>query len=147
MTPAPTDGGSGMCLEDSDCDGGANGRCASEVGNSSVRICSYDQCFADTDCGANEDGGVCECRGPAQPTGPNFCIPSNCREDSDCGECGYCAASPGGCAPNIGIAGWFCGTRLDECAEGSDCGNIPNIYCAFDPLVGYWKCIPADCTG
>jgi hypothetical protein len=148
MRPGSADGGTngapGQCNADDECDGGLNGRCAiSPLSDESV--CSYDQCFQDSDCG---DAGVCACRDPAG-YGENACVPSNCQVDSDCGPCGYCSPDPGGCAPYIGVVGYYCHTPMDECVNDSDCtAHLPGFYCEFDPIPpARWVCAPLDCTG
>jgi hypothetical protein len=135
----------GQCTTDADCaDGGVDGRCLLP-GPFKPPICTYDSCFQDSDCGTSED---CVCR-DYQTIEENDCVPSNCRIDSDCGDGGYCSPAFGGCAPVIGIVGYYCHTPTDECRVDSDCNNaIPGLHCIFDPMKGdRWICAPLDCTG
>src|SRR5262245_5175911 len=82
------------CHLDSDCGSGSNGRC---VGNGHDGCsCSYDTCTTDADC---PSGQLCDCRDLWHygTNGPNQCLPSNCRVDSDCGPGGYCSPTLGDC--------------------------------------------------
>ncbi|MGE0788902.1 MAG: hypothetical protein AB7S26_24730 [Sandaracinaceae bacterium] len=134
------------CTADSDCTDGMNGRCnQSRFDN----VCSYDQCFADADCGT----GACLCRGAAGGVGAygtNACIGGDCRVDSDCGPGGFCSPSLGDCGDYSGIQSFHCHTCDDECTDDDDCdapGTPGGGYCAYNPLVGHWACSYQQCAG
>jgi hypothetical protein len=79
------------CSNDADCTAGRNGRCVASYISPCRSYCSYDDCSTDTDCPERE---ACVCRSSGTSTAPNVCAPdSNCRTDSDCGECGFCSPS------------------------------------------------------
>jgi hypothetical protein len=79
------------CSNDADCTAGRNGRCLASDIDPCQTYCSYDHCLTDTDCPERE---ACVCRSSGASTAPNVCAPdSNCRTDSDCGECGFCSPS------------------------------------------------------
>jgi len=135
------DGGarSSVCLRDSDCQSGKNGRC-SAPNNSCSSTCSYDQCFADFDCGS---GVPCNCRTSPSDFANNWCITgSNCVLDSNCGPGGYCSPSMidvlGSC-PGCG-SGFFCHTSSDTCLNDSDCSAGVMPTCAYAPQTGRWGC-------
>lgn len=143
-TPDP--GAPASCMVDADCSTGENGRC---TGNSHDGwACTYDTCFTDDACGA---GGVCQCEGGFR-SDANVCLGGDCRIDSDCGPGGYCSPSLGSCGDYGGIVGWFCHAAEDECIDDVDCadGEMPFFgggYCAFDPLVGHFRCSTQQCAG
>jgi hypothetical protein len=132
------------CQSDADCTDGDNGRC---TGNSHDGwYCTYDQCFADTDCGS---GAVCNCEGGFR-SDHNVCQAGNCRTDADCGDNGYCSPSFGTCGNYEGVVGYFCHTRKDECTDDADCdgeGDFGDPYCMYDDGVGHWKCSNSHCAG
>jgi hypothetical protein len=146
--PAGFDAGIG-CTSDAQCTSGENGRCMIErVGG----ICTYDGCFADTDCtgdNATTKSPVCECE--TDYTGANTCLgEGNCRVDADCGSSRYCSPTFGTCGHYSGIVGYYCHTAEDECVDDSDCasdGDVPGGYCAFLPEIGHWKCSTSECVG
>jgi hypothetical protein len=134
------DGGaqSGACILDSDCLSGKNGRC-SAPNNTCNSTCSYDQCFADSDCGS---GVPCNCRTSPSDFSNNWCVTgSNCVLDSDCGPGGYCSPSMidvlGSC-PGC-ESGFFCHTSSDTCLDDTDCtaGVMPT--CAYAQS-DHWAC-------
>jgi hypothetical protein len=128
---------SGLCMSDSDCTAGTNGRCSWEswVGSG----CTYDECFTDSQCGSKVP---CICRSSSTDSTPNACdfggrtlagedvYPSNCAVDTDCGPGGYC--SPSAVPSNaLHISGavnvcygpnpYYCHTASDLCINDSDC--------------------------
>jgi hypothetical protein len=135
----------GQCDTDSDCDdadAGVDGRCLIP-GPFKPPVCSYDECFQDSDCGPYH---VCVCR-DYDTVEANDCEPSNCETDSDCGDGGYCSPMFGGCAPVIGIVGYYCHTPNDHCLTNSDCSSTGE-YCVYDLALGNrWICAPLDCAG
>jgi hypothetical protein len=126
----------GNCTSDADCTQGKNGRCLAQ-GPAISYQCSYDQCFADTDCAAS---APCLCRSSAADPEPNVCATgSDCRVDSDCGPNGYC--SPSDCGYGLGT--YFCHTPADTCVDDSDCGGTTsNMRCLFDTTAKHWACGP-----
>jgi hypothetical protein len=133
--------GPSCCSTDSQCDGGTNGRCT-WAGGLSTTFCTYDTCFADTDC---PPGVACEC----DPEFGNSCQPGNCRLDSDC-ACGFCSPSPDvqGCIPYFGLqpAGYYCHTPNDDCTNDDQCTQGAGV-CAWQPTVCKWACVYAQCGG
>jgi hypothetical protein len=150
----------GDCQQDSDCTAGTNGRCLPLRG--CYMVCSYDECFHDSDCAANVP---CQCRDSASSTDSNGCLSlSNCRVDDDCGPGGYCSPSqltgcirmctvacdtgthcyagtievPCSCGQSCG-AGYFCHTADDTCIN--DCACAGDSACTHQPN-GSWDCIP-----
>jgi hypothetical protein len=148
--PQPDGGPPPACTSDSDCTMSKNGRCltigligggcAFDAGcvcgfDGCVSTgCSYDTCFADTDC----SGGVaCVCRDSASSNTANVCgTGGNCRIDSDCsGPCPYCSQSGDG---------YFCHTALDTCANDTDCPSSVGScasFCVYDPNAAAWSCV------
>lgn len=126
----------GSCEIDADCTQGKNGRCGRPTGNRAGNYCSYDSCFADADCAADE---ACSCA-----VSGNVCVKGNCRLDSDCGVGGYCSPTIGGGCGGTGVAGYFCHTASDECANDSDCKatsqDLQTKSCAWEPTSKKWKC-------
>jgi len=150
----------GDCQQDSDCTKGTSGRCL--VGRGCYMMCSYDECFQDSDCAGNVP---CHCRDSASSTDSNWCLRnSNCRVDNDCGPGGYCSPSqlegcmrmctvlcPSGthcyagtaevpcwCGESCG-AGYFCHTSCDGCMNDGDCSEQGSA-CTHEPMGG-WSCI------
>jgi hypothetical protein len=125
-----------VCVKDSDCTSGANGRC---LGGQQLceTYCSYDACFADSDCASSE---VCSCR-QSGPSSANLCVPAgDCRIDADCGAGGFCSPSSlygFACGEACGH-GYFCRTRRDACLDNSDCGQ--GTACLYDRREMRWKC-------
>jgi hypothetical protein len=139
------DGGAGSyCNTSSQCayasaDGGVDGRCGMHRGFAPGQ-CTYDTCFADTDCPAGE---LCNC----DPDFGDTCVPGNCTVDSDC-ACGFCSPTgdPTSCLPDFGppTTGYYCHTPQDDCTNDDQCqGGI----CGWQPMVGKWACIYAMCAG
>ncbi len=151
----------GDCQQDFDCSAGTNGRCVQLRG--CYMVCSYDECFHDSDCAGNVP---CQCRGSASSTAANIClVNSNCRVDNDCGPGGYCSPSqldgcirmctvpcgseshcyegttevPCSCSQSCG-AGYFCHTASDTCVNDCEC-NEADSACTHQPDTG-WACIP-----
>ncbi len=141
------DGASGECQTHDDCNNaelGTNGRCGySRIGTQ----CSYDTCFADSDCSAMPNG-VCACE---DDMGATHCQYGGCVVDSDCGEGGYCSPSFGSCGNYFGVIGYWCHTQDDECTEDSECtemeGTFGGGYCAYSEEVNHWVCQYSHCAG
>ena len=108
-----------------------------------MRVCSYDECFTDSDC-AGTDAPYCACRDP-RTYGANDCVIGNCAQDSDCGACGYCSPTPGGCNTHTGIDGYFCHTPQDACVNDSDCDG--GQVCQRSVAMNYWFCGALNCAG
>ena len=131
-----------LCVQDSDCADGTNGRCLLE-GKPCDTNCSYDTCFSDSDCPDNQP---CECRDSASSFVPNFCVTgSNCRVDADCGPNGFCSPSVIGsitCGydPAVIASGYFCHKEQDSCVDDSDCDS--SSICAYSPQSNHWTCVP-----
>jgi hypothetical protein len=122
-----------QCLKDSDCGQDLNGRCGFFIFGPHPLMCSYDECYSDSDC----DGGVpCGCRPSGSSDEPNVCLTlSNCRVDSDCGPGGYCSLSMEGI-----VSAYYCHTPNDTCSNDSDC-PMDRPACTFDMSSGHWACI------
>jgi hypothetical protein len=146
VAPAPP---GSFCDNDFQCvtDGGINGRCTPQSESPFVQgECTYDTCFADTDCPSSEP---CNC----DVTYADTCLPANCKVDSDC-ACGFCSPSANTTAceptPEFGneIVGFYCHTPQDDCTNDDQCEGIgsPGI-CAWQPMVGKWTCVSAPCAG
>src|SRR5581483_2271997 len=114
---AEDSGATRVCLADTDCSAGQNGRCLPTPGIACVPECSYDVCRTDTDCAT---GGPCACRASSTDSTPNVCVPGNCLVDSDCGPSGFC--SPSGLIGTCGI-GYYCHTPNDSCVDDADCAS------------------------
>jgi hypothetical protein len=126
------------CLRDSDCTTGVNGRCLPVPPIACDTACSYDQCFADSDCGHSP----CECRGSSTDSAANLClVGSNCQLDADCADGGYCSPS----ATATCSTAYFCHTAIDKCIDDVDCpsGN----GCNYDPSAAAWTCSVACSPG
>lgn len=142
MGAGGTLGGSFMCLQDSDCTAGTNGRCGNAGGPAGCS-CSYDTCTQDTDCAT---GQTCACHGSPYNDSGNTCVAGNCRVDADCGSGGYCSPT----APTGGwcgdVAGYYCHRPNDLCIDDSDCrgGNGPDGFgsgfCEYSQTNGRWEC-------
>jgi hypothetical protein len=137
MCPSERGPGNGLgalvdeCTQDSDCTAGTNGRCL----NYHRTVCSYDDCFSDSDCRGVEP---CQCRPSATSMFPNYCvIGSNCRLDSDCGPNGFCSPSMSDCMGTP--SGYFCHTPQDTCVNDSDCSNPQT--CEYDKQSYHWSCV------
>ena len=126
------------CHRDSDCDGGANGRCLPSFPGGPT--CSYDECFGDPDC---TQGSVCLC-GEPNSVDNNRCGASNCRIDTDCPAPGFCSPSVGGCV-NLGVQGYYCRTCDDECVDDADCKGL-GARCRFDAAAAHWRCSTSQCA-
>jgi hypothetical protein len=127
-----------LCSHDSECTMGKNGRCLAGGGGPLSYQCSYDECFADSDCATKVP---CDCRASASDSAANRCLGgSQCRVDSDCGPGGYC--SPSGIAnqENCGTE-YICHTPADTCIDDSDC-PMSNPLCILDTTlnVPHWAC-------
>lgn len=141
------------CSSDSQCDGGANGRCLPFGGLVGPGGCSYDECFTDSDCPA---GTPCVCRGSASDGTPNVCATGgNCVVDSDCGPGGYCSPSQG-CwgvtAYEPSSAPYFCHTAKDTCINDFDCAVVDAgaacetiARCAYSAQAQHWACTQLVC--
>lgn len=127
------------CAKDADCTTGTNGRCLVTTVAAHLNYCSYDTCFADTDCGGIK---VCTCR--EFPSDANRCAPGNCKVDADCGPKGYCSPSVDFDKTNFGVTGYWCHTAADECANDSDCTDSNGHgKCAYNTQSATWKCSSA----
>lgn len=104
--------------------------------------CTYDTCAGDADCPA---GQTCVCHGSAYTHGQgNACYPSTCRVDADCGAGGYC--SPAVSVYNCGfMAGYYCRTLDDSCANDSDCRST--MVCTLSGESGHWDCLSLPVCG
>jgi hypothetical protein len=128
------------CTENGECTSGPNGRCTFGRGG---QYCSYDGCFADTDCLA---GAVCMCSSPDGMG--NRCSSPGCQVDADCPG-SWCSPTFGTCGAYGGIQNYSCHTAADECVNDSDCsdGSPGAAYCMYDPLVTHWICSSTQCVG
>lgn len=141
LTPQPGN----QCVTSADCADSPNGHCfcvpayvppedgAPNTLNGKTS-CSYDRCFADTDCPPLVP---CGCGDPLIPGTPNACMSaSNCAVDADCPSPGFC--SPSG-------PGYFCHTPNDTCIDSADCppAATPQVVsaCVFDADAGVWGCV------
>ena len=116
---------------------GENGRCGfGRIG----AFCSYDTCFSDSDCAANE---VCLCDGTGMGGGGNTCVVTSCRTNNDCGG-QTCSPTFGSCGHYTGVISFACHTTSDECTVDADCTGG---YCMFEPGVSHWVCSTSECVG
>lgn len=112
------------CQSDSDCSQLPSGKCWTESGFFwSHRQC-VSECVTDGDCAQGE---TCFCG-----SNVNRCIPSNCRQDSDCGEGLFCKATIRHCSYEVYTA--ICETAQDPCSKNSDCSGV--CY----PDSSSWQC-------
>lgn len=133
-------GGNIMCLQDSDCTAGTNGRCR-PVGGPCA--CFYDTCLQDTDC---PTGQTCACRGsPYIAQSGNGCVVGNCRVDTDCGAGSYCSPTGSSCF----LGGYYCHTPNDLCLDDSDCVSAGSRFCAYSTTNTRWECtsVGSSCGG
>lgn len=136
--PGTTSSGGGGCASDADCTAGDNGRCVfGRIG----AFCSYDLCFRDADCAADE---ACLCDGSNNGGGGNACVHAGCRTNNDCAPGLACSPTFGSCGHYSGFIGFECHTADDECTVDADCGGG---YCAFDPTLAHWACSMSECVG
>ena len=126
----------GGCESHDECTDGDNGRCLS---GRAENYCSYDGCFADSDC-----EGPCLC---GSGSGANYCAGGGCQVDSDCGPGGWCSPTYGSCGSFGGVTAYECHTPDDECTNDSDCSDMPNGYCKFSDEAGRWVCDNIQCAG
>lgn len=126
----------GDCTKDADCKAGTNGRCNYQKVAARITHCSYDTCFADSDCGAK----VCSCREAASDT--NACVGGDCQVDADCGAGGYCSPSVDFDKINFGVTSYYCHTAKDACIDDADCnkGGGAQAKCAYDAKTMHWAC-------
>lgn len=125
-----TDLSGAKCTKDADCTAGRNGRCITPHNEPCDTECSYDECLTDSDCAE----GPCVCRTSGADVTNNVCLPgSNCKTDSDCGNCGYCSlsATPIGHGCRVDYPTYKCHTATDECIDPSDCADGGLDYCAY----------------
>jgi hypothetical protein len=131
--PGNPDPGIFGCTNDAQCDAGTNGRCNPALGGALMNVCTYDQCFQDSDCGT---GVPCDCRSDFNA---NVCRSgSNCRVDGDCGANGYC--SPSKPSSFSCTTTYYCHTSQDRCINDSDCGDAGSGICAYDQAHSRWDC-------
>jgi hypothetical protein len=78
-----------------------------------------------------------------------YCKAGNCAIDGDCAESGYCSPSwSSSCGAFLGVVGWYCHTKKDECVNDSECTKDKQQgYCAFDQVKKYWRCGYGHCVG
>lgn len=145
ICPTPPPPTTVCCFSDSQCDGGANGRCLN-LGHAGQQ-CTYDECSADSNCPI---GAPCICRSSPTDNTANACESGgNCVVDSDCGG-RYCSPSPVPTAEECGGASpysfpYYCHTTSDTCVDDSDCfvDGGPSGYCVYDPHAKHWGCSPS----
>lgn len=126
------------CKTKADCKAKPNGRCAK--GN-----CTWDGCYEDKDC---KDGKtVCTCEQDGEKG--YYCKSGDCAIDADCPESGFCSPSwSSTCGAFLGVVGWYCHTKRDECTNDSECTKGEEKgYCAFDPDKKHWRCGYGHCVG
>lgn len=140
-------GGYVQCTSHEQCTEGKNGRCTGN-GHDGWR-CNYDGCFADGECGK---GSVCACEGGFRSDN-NVCLAEGCQVDADCGAGSWCSPTLGSCGHYSKAESYQCHTAADECTDDTDCtenGSGPfggQAYCAFDRVIGHWKCSNSECAG
>lgn len=128
-----------QCAAHDDCTDGDNGRCLQmRFGY----VCTYDECFVDSDCASN----VCQCNG-GFGSDANICMrQGNCLVDADCGPGNFCSPTFGDCGSYLGTVGYYCHTEQDECVNDSDCPGA-GWYCRYDRVGERWSCSDAQCAG
>lgn len=134
MRPQPIPEGTPTnCASDADCNAGENGRCIAEF---IYYVCTYDQCFSDSDC---MSGGPCGCSVGDRYSDANICLQGDCRIDADCGPGGYCSPSHSACG---NLDGYFCHTCTDECVDDADCPELSDRHrlCVYSSEAGHWIC-------
>jgi hypothetical protein len=138
-----TDLSGAKCTKDADCTAGRNGRCITPHDEPCDTECSYDECLTDSDCAE----GPCVCRTSGADVTNNVCLPgSNCKTDSDCGDCGYCSlsATPSGYGCRVNFPTYDCHTATDECIDAIDCVDGGLNYCAYGASASsgaeHWTC-------
>ena len=143
-----------VCLTDSQCTAGKNGRCFPFGGTVGLGGCSYDECSSDSDCAA---GSACACRASKPGYDANLCAPAgNCTVDADCGSGGYCSPSQSNCSGASSFfpdpSPYFCHTAADTCLDDADCtpatGTEPYPFrdvCAYDMGLAHWACSRMQC--
>lgn len=126
------------CKTKADCKDKPNGRCA-------AGHCTYDGCYEDKDCTGS--GTVCTCEQDGQRG--YYCKAGNCAIDADCSETGYCSPTwSTECGAFLGVVGWYCHTKKDECVNDSECQKGKEQgYCAYDGEKKYWRCGYGHCVG
>lgn len=126
------------CLCHEECTEGENGRCYVYGYN-----CSYDECFADDDCGP---GRLCMC-GYGED-GNHVCVQASCRTDADCTGGQLCSPTVTASCPNLSpVVGYYCHTDEDECRTDADCAlDTADSYCIFDGDLAHWRCSRERCT-
>ena len=141
LTSIP-DGSSQACNTHEECTDGENGRCTTP--GRDWWQCTYDQCFADSDCGTT----VCACEG-GWGSDNNVCRQGNCQVDADCGAGNFCSPTFGDCGNYSGVVAFYCRTCDDECVNDTDCQDpsLGSGYCAYMPDRGHWACSWSQCVG
>ncbi len=134
--PALANAAASDCQTDSQCTSGSNGRCEGNGGGPAGCHCSYDTCTQDDAC---KMGGPCACHGSTHLSGGNVCAPGNCQIDSDCGANNFCSPSlsPTSC---YSLAGYYCHTPNDQCADDADCATGGGTQCMYDVGARRWQC-------
>lgn len=122
------------CRTDDECTERRNGRCVrlSNHGphgpSHEATMCSYDACFADSDC-APREACICAVRADTEPGTGHVCAGGECAADGDCGDGRYCRRGP---------HGRYCHAPSDECMEETDCGT--GRRCARNPSTLRYEC-------
>jgi hypothetical protein len=129
------------CAQDSDCTAGSNGRCVPELDETTY--CTYDACFADSDC----EGGLCICRASSASSAANLCYAEgNCAADSDCIPGLWCSPSlPGNGA--CSCASFALCADAGNAAPGTTTTMTPpqTLGCWESSGDGKWTAIPCLC--
>ena len=118
------------CQSDADCSGKNGCLCGSGEGADRNRCIALDACESDADCGK---GLRCEC----DRSGPNYCYPTNCDTDAECGAFSCAESSTGG---------RYCHTARDTCKVDAECPPVPSFQskCGYDVGEGVWACRKVD---
>jgi hypothetical protein len=147
------------CNTDADCTQlFDNGRCIPPGPTGLRGRCSYETCFADSDCHNPSplSTSVCVCGTaiPGQSTRTaDACFPGECRTDADCtGQTGqFCSQAMvyAECFSGREIAGFYCRSLHEECSTDADCADGgANTYCSFVGHGKRWACLPPRlCAG